>query len=105
MDISSVGSALTYGTFLEQAYHAIRAQAPHVAQVDRMQPWLLSIGEILLRMPPELQREWAEQYTVLLIVKYGHLAPDVARVCIRHGLKEAEASWPTVPGHGKGMVR
>lgn len=85
---------MTYEIFLEQSYRAIREQAPHVAQVDRLQPWLLSIGELLLRMPPDLQHEWAEQYAVLIMITYGSIVPDVARVCVRHGLTEAEARWP-----------
>lgn len=85
---------MTYQTFLEQSYRALREEAPPVWQIDRLEGWVRSIGELLLHMPGEVQREWAEQYAVLIMITYGYIAPDIARVCVRHGLTEAEARWP-----------
>lgn len=85
---------MRYRDFLEEAYQAIRAQAPSVWQLVAMPQWIKSVGELLLHMPPELQREWADQYATLLVIKYGHIEPGVAAVCVRHGLTEAEAHWP-----------
>lgn len=86
---------MTYALFLEEAYQSIRAQAPPVWQLVAMPVWIQSIGELLLHMPPALQQEWADQYAALLVIKYGHIQPGIAAVCVRHGLNEAEAHWPT----------
>lgn len=86
---------MTYARFLEEAYRAIWAQAPPVGNFAAATEWLRSIGEVLLHLPPELQREWADQYATLLVIKYGHIRPDIALVCVRYGLNEAEAHWPT----------
>lgn len=85
---------MTYATFLEEAYQAIRAQAPSVWQLAAMPVWMRAIGEVLLHLPPDLHREWADQYAALLVVKYGHIEPGVAALCVRHGLTEAQAHWP-----------
>lgn len=66
-----------------------------MGDLTRAPGWLRSIGELLLHMPPEMQREWADQYATLLVVKYPHMSPDVAAVCVRYGLTEARAHWPT----------
>lgn len=87
---------MIYATFLEESYLAIREQAPHVAQIDRVQPWLVSIGEVLLGMPPAVQAIWLDQYAVLVMLKYGYLHPDVAVASIRYGLTMAQARWPKV---------
>lgn len=85
---------MTYHTFLEESFRSIREQAPQVCEIHKLQPWLLSIGEILLLLPRELQQYWGERYAILLVIKYGHIHLDIARVCIRHGLTEAEERWP-----------
>ncbi len=85
---------MTYATFLEQAFRAVREQAPSVTQIAELRPWLRSIGELLLGMPPDVQRYWHERYAILMVIKYHHIHPHIARVCVRHGLDEAEAQWP-----------
>lgn len=85
---------MRYRDFWEEAYRAIRAQAPPLWQLHDGAAWLRSIGELLLHMPPELQQEWADQYATLLVITYGHICAEVAVVCVRHGLTEAQAQWP-----------
>lgn len=65
-----------------------------MSQITEMQPWLRSIGELLLLMPSDIQRYWHERYANLLATKYRHIQPGIARVYVRHGLDDAEAQWP-----------
>lgn len=86
---------MRYRDFMEVAYQAIRESAPTVGNMLALSGWLRSIGELLLHMPPDLQREWADQYATLLVIKYGHIEPGIAALCVRQGLTEAQAHWPT----------
>lgn len=85
---------MTYATFLEQAFRAVREQAPAVTQTTEMQPWLRSIGELLLGMPTNVRRDWRERYAILMVIKYHHIHLNIARVCVQSGLDEAESQWP-----------
>lgn len=89
---------MTYRDFLEEAYQAVWREAPPVMEISRVEQWTRSIGELLLHMPPELQRRWEEQYATIISMKYGHIPRDIARVCVRHGLNQAEAAWPKFTG-------
>lgn len=85
---------MRYADFLEQAYKGIRESAPPVAEGERLHDWLLSIGQLLALMPLDLRAAWADQYAALLVIKYGHIIPDVAMITVRHATDEAAARWP-----------
>lgn len=85
---------MRYADFLEEAYHAIREQAPSAADGERFPAWVVSVGEILQAMPFSEANYWTDQYASLLVVKYPHITPNLAYVCLRHGLTEAQAGWP-----------
>lgn len=86
---------MTYALFVEDSYRAMRESAPTVGNMLALSWWLRSIGELLLHMPPELQREWADQFAALIVIKYGHIEPGIAALCVRQGLADAQAQWPT----------
>lgn len=86
---------MRYVDSLEEAYHAIREQAPTAALAgERFPAWIVSVGELLQSMPFLEANYWTDQYATLLIVKYPHITPNLAYVCLRHGVTEAQAAWP-----------
>lgn len=85
---------MTYEDFIEDSYQAIRQEAPPMTQLGQLDPWVRAIGELLLRMPADLQASWIDQYAALIVIKYPTITPDIALMCIRHGLAAAQAQWP-----------
>lgn len=84
---------MRYADFLEEAYKAIRESAPPVGEYQRLHEWLLSIGHMLALMPLAMRSGWADQYAALLVIKYGHIGPEVAAIALRHAIDEAAAMW------------
>jgi len=85
---------MRYDDFIEDAYKAIREQAPPINGCDRLHEWLLSIGDLLALMPYADRASWIEQYAILIIAKYPHITTAAARVTLKHATDEASGRWP-----------
>lgn len=80
---------MTYATFLQETYQALRLTIPAQPCGAAWDAWLDGVGAVLLDLAPGAQLQWMQRYAVLVLIAYGNLLPCRAEAYLVSGLVRA----------------
>lgn len=81
---------MTYWDFLEDTFTNFRNSAPRIFNAPAFDTWLKEVGEFLASIDDKkTQGYWLDQYSSLIVIKYGGIHEQLAMWTIQHAMTMA----------------